>query len=312
MRVLFAGSPPFAIPSFDAVADHHNVVSVLTNPDRASGRGRTAVPTAVKQRALARGVPVVQPHRLNREARTEIAIYDPEILVVVAFSRIFGPKFLGLFPRGGVNVHPSLLPAYRGPAPIPAAIVNGEERTGVTIQEISVQMDAGDVLKQREIPIGPATRAPDLSERAASVGAELLVEALADIERGTARPVPQDHSKATYCSIIEKEDGRVNWNRPAADIERMIRAYDPWPGTHTFYRGKRLNLLEASVRPDGDDRSALPGTVLGVDNGCGILIQTRDGVLCVNRLQLQAKKPLDWKTFLNGVREFVGSVLGEG
>lgn len=312
MRVLFAGSPALAIPSFDAVAEHHDVVAVLTNPDSVSGRGRKALPTAVKERALERGLPVLQPLRLNREARTNVAAYEPEILVVVAFSKIFGPKFLGLFPHGGVNVHPSLLPAYRGPSPIPTAILNGDRRTGVTIQTIGLEMDAGDVLIQQEIPIGPNMRTPELTEQAASLGAELLVQALADIEGGTSRPVPQDHSKATYCSIITKQDGRVRWDRSAAEIERMVRAYDPWPGTYTFYRGKRLNLLEASVRSDKGHQGAVPGTVLGVDKGCGILIQTRDGVLCVHRLQLQAKKPLDWKTFLNGVRDFVGSVLGEG
>jgi methionyl-tRNA formyltransferase len=312
MRVLFAGSPALAIPSLDAVAEHHEVVAVLTNPDRGSGRGRKSGTTPVKQRAVQLGIPVLQPLRLNRDARAEVAAYEPEILVVVAFSKIFGPKFLGLFPRGAVNLHPSLLPSLRGPSPIPATILNGDRQSGVTIQKIGLEMDTGDVLMQQEIPVPRRMHAPELTQQAAAVGAEMLVATLSDIETGVANPVAQDHDAATYCPIITKEDGRICWHRSADEIERMIRAYDPWPGAYTSFGSKQLRLVDASAQPQPADSDAVPGTVLGVDKGCGILIQTRDGVLCVHRLQLQAKKPLDWKTFINGVRDFVGTVLGEG
>jgi methionyl-tRNA formyltransferase len=308
MRVLFAGTPEIAVPSLQELKQTHTVVGVLTSPDRTAGRGRHVVSSPVKLAAHEMGLPVLQPDRLNAAARAEINDLAPELLVVFAYGKIFGPKFLSLFPKGGINLHPSLLPRHRGPSPIPAAILAGDSQTGITVQEISLEMDAGDILEQVVIPLDGSETAESLGVRVAERAPAVLRGAVDAIQAGTAAPVPQSPENVSYCSVISKSDGLIDWHADARTIERMVRAYHPWPTAHTDWNGQQLSILAATVAARSE--SAEPGKVVGLDKRAGILIQTGDGILTVQRLQLQSKKALDFKSFWNGVRDFEGAVLG--
>lgn len=318
MRVLFAGTPRIAAPSLRALADSaHELVGVLTAADRARGRGRSVRFSAVKELAIGLGVPVLQPESLRSDARREVAALEPDILACFAYGKIFGPRFLDLFPRGGLNVHPSLLPRHRGPAPIPGAILAGDAETGVTIQELALEMDAGDILAQERIPLTGAETTASLAETVAPVGGRLLVDVIDRIARGEAQAVPQDPSQATYTRLVEKEDGRIDWRASASTIDRMVRAYIPWPKAYTTWGDERLNILEAipverssAGSEAGPAAGEAPGRVLRVDTENGVLVETGNGLLALRKLQLQSRKPLDWRSFLNGVDGFLGAVLG--
>jgi len=309
MRLLFAGTPDIAVPTLRAVADAFPVVGVLTAPDRVAGRGRKVTPPPVKTTAEELGLTVLQPHKLDEDARGAVRSLAPDMLVVFAYGKIFGPKFMGLFLEGGVNVHPSLLPKYRGPAPIPAAILAGEAETGITVQYISQKMDAGAIVARERITLEGTETAASLSDDVAGRAGPLLVSTLHRIEAGTAAPEPQDEAAASYCSLINKSDAAIDWEQPADRIERMVRAYHPWPGAYTFWGGRKLTIREAGVSgAQGEGKQ--PGRVLGVDRERGILIQTGNGVLGVRRLQIQAGQESDWKSFINGHRDLDGAVLG--
>ena len=251
MRVLFAGSPDIAVPSLIRVSFEHEIVGVLTNPESAKGRGLALEGTAVAQAAAAvfgDRVPVLAPSRLGPEARQAVEALRPEILVSYAYGRIFGPKFLALFPRGGVNVHPSLLPLFRGPAPIPSAILARAAETAITIQRLALEMDSGDILGQLPLRLSCTETAEDIAEVAAIMGADLLSQVLEEIEAGreTARPQVGEPS---YCSMLRKEDGLIDWFSPLLDIDAKVRAFYPWPGAFTYLRGMRLNILDAFPYP---------------------------------------------------------------
>jgi methionyl-tRNA formyltransferase len=311
-RVLFAGSPEFAVPSLTALHRLLPVVAVLTNPDKPAGRSAQPEPTPVKQKALALNLPVLQPPALDEIFFEQVRALRAELLVVVAFGRIFRREFLELFPQGGINVHASLLPRHRGPSPIAAAILGGDVRTGVTVQRLAPQMDAGDVLGCRALPLDGRETTGSLSRVLAGMGAELLVSTMNDLEHGSGRPVRQNEAEATYCRLVKKEDGRIDWSAGARHIERMVRAYDPWPRAFTSFGARRLNLLAGGVYPEraGPGRGK-QGLVLATDNRYGILVSTGGGILYVSSLQLQARKPLDWRSFLNGQKNFIGAHLGE-
>ena len=208
-------------------------------------------------------------------------------------------------------MHPSLLPRHRGPAPIPAAILAGDVETGVTIQELALEMDAGGIIAQECIPLTGTETTASLGETVAPVGGRLLVDVLDRMERGEARAVPQDPARATYTRLVQKEDGRIEWREPAQTIDRMVRAYIPWPKAFTTWAGERLNILEATpVDRSATDGEARPGRVLRVDTENGVLVETGNGLLALRKLQLQSRKPLEWRSFLNGVDGFLGAVLG--
>lgn len=318
MRVLFAGTPGIAVPALRSLADsRHELVGVLTAPDRARGRGRTPRPSPVKELALELGLPVLQPESLRTAARREVAALEPDILACFAYGRIFGPRFLALFPHRGLNVHPSLLPRHRGPAPISGAILAGDTETGVTVQALALEMDAGDIHAQERIPLHGTETTASLEATVAPMGGRLLVEAIDRLERDEAEPVPQDPALATYTRLVVKEDGRIDWRAPAREIERMVRAYTPWPRAFTTWGPERLAILEAAVvesaRDGGRESPAgnvVPGRVVRVDTSIGVLVETGIGLLALRELQLQSRKPLEWRSFLNGVSDFVGAVLG--
>lgn len=310
MRVVFAGSPEIAVPSLEKTASTFNVAAVLTNPDKVTGRGRKIKFNPVKTKAVELGLKIIQADTLGSEVRNQIAALKPDILVVFAYGKIFGPKFLSLFPLGGINVHPSLLPRYRGSSPILSSILNGDTETGISIQRINMEMDTGAILNQQVIKLNGLESTESLSSFVSIEGAELLVKTLQSFESGKVTEKEQDNSSVSYCTKLVKEDGEINWNDSAVHIDRKIRAYLPWPKAYTQYKDKKLMLLKGSVFVKETDLSGEPGAVLGFDKSDGILIQTGKGILAVTFLQLQSKKANDWKSFINGVQHFIGCVLG--
>jgi len=333
MRILFAGAPAIAVPSLRAISEMElegagvTLAGVLSNPDRPRRHGQ-AEPTDVSAAAFALdairnekgfpSIPQLKPEKLDARAREEVAALAPELLVSFAYGRIFGPRFLALFPLGGINIHPSLLPKYRGASPIPAAILNRGKKTGVCIQKLAVEMDSGDILASLKIELSGRETTASLSETAGEKAALLLRELLLDFGPRAAAAKPQA-GEAVYCLQIKKEEGLIDWGRSAAEIEARIRAFTPWPLSFTRRGKDTLIILEAEcvaahaapVAAVKTETNAVvpPGTVLGTDSR-GILIQTGDGVLAVTRLQWQTKKALDWKAFCNGERGFVGVRLG--
>jgi methionyl-tRNA formyltransferase len=318
MRVLFAGSPAIAVPSFKALCGSAcrekgiELAGVLTNPDTPKGRSGKPQPTEVGEAAGGNGeIPVLKPEKLGGTARDQVAALKPDLLVSFAYGRLFGPKFLALFPLGGINIHPSLLPKYRGPTPIQAAILNRDSVTGITVQRLAAQMDSGDILACEHLQLTGEETAGSLSETVAEKAAEMLPAAIEKVisgEKGT----PQEQDKASFCPLISRNDGIIDWNDSAPKIEAKIRAFDPWPLCRTVHNGRELYILKAGVFDGGFEAGGQKkaGTVLGIDKQDGILVQTGEGILSVTTLQYQAKKALFWKDFLNGARDFAGSILG--
>ncbi|MDC7124794.1 MAG: methionyl-tRNA formyltransferase [Spirochaetales bacterium] len=313
MRVLFAGTPEIALPSLLKLNEDHDVVGVLTNPDKCCGRGQEIACCPVKLEADDLGIKVLQPEKLDEAFIEEVKLLKPDILAVVAFGKIFKKNFLDIFPEGALNVHPSLLPKFRGASPIPSALLNGDSETGITIQRLALKMDSGNILKQEPYVYKGDETCETLTTYFAHRGAELLSETITQIENGDIAERIQDEAEATYCSYINKKDGLINWNDSAEYIERKLRAFTPWPGIYTFYGKKKLNIIDAGIFPETgitQSNSCENGKVIGIDKNNGILIQTGKGILAVKRLQLQSKKALNWKDFLNGVKDFNETVLG--
>ncbi len=310
MRIVFAGSPEIAVPSLEKAASKFNIVAVLTNPDKVTGRGQKIKFNPVKTKALELDLNIIQPETLGSEARNQISALKPDLLVVFAYGKIFGPKFLSIFPLGGVNVHPSLLPRYRGSSPVLTAIINGDTETGISIQRINLEMDTGAILNQQIIELNGKESTESLSTFVSTEGADLLNKTLQSIEAGKVIETEQDNSSSSYCTKLVKEDGEINWNESVDKIDRKVRAYTPWPKSYTQFIDKKLMILKSTVFVKETDLSGDPGTVLGFDKSDGILIQTGEGILAVSFLQLQSRKANDWKSFLNGMQSFTGCVLG--
>jgi methionyl-tRNA formyltransferase len=317
VRVIFAGSPAIAVPALRALAALESagvcrLAAVLTNPDAAKGRGGKSAPTEVADAACRLDtVPaLLKCEKLDGNARDAVAALESDLLVSFAYGKIFGPKFLALFPLGGINVHASLLPRWRGAAPIQAAILNGDVETGVCVQRLAAKMDCGDILTRERFPLSGRETALSLGAIVAEKGAALLSDLIRRIAATGAVPggEKQDDAAATYSALITKEMGRIDWNTAAAEIDRKVRAFTPWPLCLTRSAGTDLYLLKG--RPlSGGTEEALPGTVLGTDKERGILIQCGEGVFAAERLQFAGRKALDWRSFLNGARNFIGSRL---
>jgi len=311
MRVLFCGSPLFAVPSLEAIAANHEVLGVLTNHDRSAGRGKHSQQTPVKAKALELGLPLFQPERIDNVFINLIKNLNPELLAVAAYGKIFKSNFLDIFSKGGINLHPSLLPQLRGPSPIPAVILAGHKQSGVTIQRLALEMDSGHILAQKRIGLTGKEATASLTEKLAVMGAGLFVTTIDSLEKGVVKEYAQKEEEASYCKIIKKNDGLIDWGTSADMIERLVRAYNPWPQAFTNYKGLRLAILSGGVLPEKRDfSSARNGGVVGVDKSYGILVKTGQGMLYIEKLQLQSKKPNDWRSFLNGQRTFIGSFLG--
>ena len=307
------GTPRFAVPTLKALAEAYEVVGVVTQPDRPAGRGRDLHQSAVKREAVARDLPVFQPRTLRTpEAVAQLAARKPEVIVVAAFGQILTEEVLDLPPHGCLNVHASLLPRWRGAAPVAAAILAGDEVTGVTIMKMDPGLDTGPIVAQREEPIRPDDTRATLTERLSIVGAELLVETLPGYLAGDLEPRPQDEDEATFAERLQKEDGRLDWSRPAIVLDRKIRAFSPWPGTFTFWEGRRLKVIEASPVPEWEGEAS-PGTVVEVQDGSPpesyAAVATGDGALRLEEVQLAGKRAMAIGPFLRGRHDFVGSRL---
>jgi len=299
--IVFMGSPDFAVPSLKALTEQFEVVGVVTQPDRRAGRGRTLQAPPVKEFALQLGLPVIQPIRLGRdpEALARLQAWQPDVIVVVAFGQILRANVLDLPPFGCINVHASLLPRWRGAAPINAAILHGDEQSGVSIIKLDEGVDTGPVLSQCAIPITPDEDAAALSDRLAHLGAELLAETLPQYLSGTISPQPQDETLATYAPMLRKQDGELDFNRPAEELVRQVRAFSPWPGTYTHWKDQPLKVHRTHAHPGSGQP---PGQHTEQD---GLpAIATSEGLLVLDELQPAGKKAMAGEIFLRGARDW--------
>ncbi len=295
------GSPAFALPTLRALYENYTLIGVVTQPDRRAGRGKRLTPPPVKTLALELGLPIMQPRRLSEAgAMEQLRLWSPDLIVVAAFGQILRPDVLELPPYGCINVHASLLPRWRGASPVQAAILAGDAETGVTIMRMDEGVDTGPILSQRAIAIRPEDTAASLGARLADLGAELLLETLPLYLKGKIAPQPQPEEGATYAPLLQKEDGRLDFSRPVAELERRVRAMYPWPVAFMEWDGRRLRVLRARV---GEGKSPAPGTRLIVQGRPAV--GAADGVLILEEVQPAGKKAMPGKAFLAGAREWV-------
>jgi methionyl-tRNA formyltransferase len=309
MRLVFMGTPSAAAHSLArCLSDGHEVAAVYTQPDRPAGRGQKLVQSPVKQLAMVHGIPVFQPTAIRTaEAAEAFASHKAEAAVVVAYGRILPAAFLNAFPRGAINVHFSLLPKYRGAAPVNWAIVNGEHETGVTTMQMDEGLDTGDMLLQRSVEIAADETSITLMDRLADVGAELLSETLEKLDSLT--PFAQEHSEATLAPIMKKEDGLIDWQLPARDIRNRIRGFQPFPSAFSFFRGELTKFWRASELAGASDHF-LPGTIVGT---AGTLDIAAGGgtILRIEELQPAGKKRMEARDFINGFKPAAGETFGQ-
>ncbi len=309
MRVVFMGTPEFAVPSLRALAGAgYELILVVTQPDRPRGRGRREAPSPVKVAASQLGLPVSQPLTVKEPEFVEfLRSLSPEVIVVVAFGQILPPSILEVPPRGCINVHASLLPKYRGGAPIHWALINGEEKTGVTTMYMDEGLDTGDIILQEEVSIGEEENVGALHDRLAERGAALLVETLHLISAGTA-PRRAQVGEPSYAPLLKAEDELIDWQKPSKEIYNHVRGMDPWPGARTFWRGKVLKVWRISHTGEGN--TAVPGTVLFAGEE-GICVACGKGTVIIKELQLESGKRLSSADFLRGHRVSVGEIFGQ-
>lgn len=329
------GTPEFAVPPLLALLERASsfggqVIGVATQPDRPAGRKRKPMPSPVKQAAQAHDLPVYQPERLRKapSAIAELAQSAPDLIVVAAYGLILPPEVLEIPRYGCVNIHASLLPAYRGASPITAALLDGLDETGISIMLMDEGMDTGPVLQQATLPINSHDTTGTLTPKLAQLGADLLIETLVAYLQGNIRPIPQSDlpGTPTHCERINKADGRIDWHRPAIEIERMVRAYSPWPSAFTLWQGEPFKILRAQAVSTLDQaEQPEPGTVarveagkleasdaLSVPAGAGdkqIAIGTGQGILLLHQVQPAGKRGMDVTSFLNGAPDFIGTSL---
>ncbi|MDX2160447.1 MAG: methionyl-tRNA formyltransferase [bacterium] len=303
--IVFMGTPDFAVPILQALIRNHQVIGVVTQPDRPAGRSRQMQESPVKQVAKSAHIPVFQPEKIRRpDAILELKQWQPDAYVVAAFGQILPQAVLDIPPYGSINVHASLLPRWRGAAPIQAVIRAGDAETGVTIMKMDAGLDTGAMLSKRAIPVAPDETGQTLHDKLCALGAELLIETLPAYFDGTIQPQSQDDALATFAPRIEKDEGRIMWTESAEKIERTIRAFTPWPGTFTTWDGKLLKVLSASLM----DGTAAPGMV--IERGGQVVIGTGDGLLAPERIQLEGRGAVSLQEFVRGYPAFIGAALG--
>lgn len=299
MRLVYLGTPAFAVPTLERIVEAgHKVLEVVTQPDRPKGRGQALAASPVKEAALRMGLPVYQPERVRRpEAVAHLAALGAEAMVVVGYGQIIPQSVIDLAPYGIINVHASLLPRYRGAAPIQWAIANGETLTGVTTMRIDAGLDTGDMLLKAETPIGPNETAVELGMRLAATGADLLIQTLEGIALGTIAPVKQDPAQATLAPILKKEDGLIDWNTPAGSVHNRVRGFQPWPGAWTRFRGHTLHVWRS--RLGAASPSVPPGCLLRAD---GLWLGCADTALELLEVQQEGRRRVRAADFANGLR----------
>lgn len=310
MRVIFMGTPDFSVGTLEAlIAAGHEVVLAVTQPDKPKGRGKTLQAPPVKEAAQAHGIEVFQPRRVREPESVEyLRSFRADIIVVVAFGQILPKEILDMPPFGCVNVHASLLPKYRGAAPIQWAVIDGEKVSGVTTMRMDEGLDTGDMILKEEVVLDPKETGGSLFEKLSCVGAKLCVRTLEAMENGTAVYTPQDHSQATKVGLIHKKFGLIDWKKPAEELECLIRGLNPWPSAYTKLDGKTLKIWDADVIHRNTE--AVPGTITEVAKDA-LYVQTGDGILRLNEVQLEGKKRMDCGAFLRGYPIKAAEKLGE-
>jgi len=309
-RIMFMGTPHFAVPTLKTlVREGYDIVSVVTQPDRPKGRGQKLTPSPVKLAAEESGVSIVQPQRLDDDFLRVVSALEPELLVVIAFGQIIPGKVLCSVPWGGINIHASLLPKYRGSAPIQWAIIQDEPQTGLTTMFMDEGMDTGPILLQRTVSIPEGQTAGELHDRLSDLAPGLLIETLKGLAQGTVKAKEQDNTLATYTAKLTKEHGLLDWSWSVSRICGLIRGLDPWPGAYTFFNGKMLKLYGCSVAETGQTGSA-PGTVRDLTEK-GLEVQAGDGAVIVREIQAPGKKRLPVREFVKGSPLSLGSILGK-
>lgn len=308
LKIVFAGTPEFALPALDALlASRHRVVAVYTQPDRPAGRGRKLTPSPVKQRALEHGVPVFQPLSLKDAAvQGQLAGLTPDVMVVVAYGLLLPAPVLAIPRHGCINIHASLLPRWRGAAPIQRAILAGDAETGVTIMQMDAGLDTGPMLATVSCPIQADDTSQGLHDRLAKLGAGALLSTLEQLQTGHLQPRPQAEHGVTYARKIEKSEAPLDWSRPAALLARQVQAFNPWPVAQTQFEGRALRVWRAHAQQEAPN--ATPGTVIKADRG-GIRVATGEGVLVLTEVQLPGKKPMSAAAFV-AARDLSGACLG--
>ncbi|MEZ4526337.1 MAG: methionyl-tRNA formyltransferase [Desulfobacterales bacterium] len=307
-RIVFMGTPDFSVPPLQALHNSgHEVLLVVTQPDRPRGRGRKMLPPPVKECALSLGYEVVQPESVRTQEFAErMKALHPDIFVVVAFGQLLPQNLLDIPRIASVNIHASLLPKYRGAAPIQRAVISGEKETGVTTMRMDAGMDTGDILLMEKTEILAEDTSASLHDRLSVMGAELMLKTLEGFRAGSIRPIPQNHAEATYASMLKKSDGRMDWSRKVRELDCLVRGTDPWPGAFCFFGEKRLRIWKA--KPFSENTGAAPGTVL---EGCSneLRVAARDGILSIEEIQGESGKRMPVKDFLRGCRIPAGTVL---
>ena len=301
------GTPGFAVPTLRALIESENdVIAVITKPDTPKGRGRRIIPPPIKTLTIDYNIPVLQPEKIKTEAfYSELKEYDPEMICVAAYGKILPKNILDLPPHGCINVHASLLPKYRGAAPINWAIIRGEEMTGITTMMMDEGMDTGDMLLKKEVKIEVDDDSESLSKKLSMVGAELLTETIRLEKQGRLRRIPQDHSKATYAPMLKKEDGNIDWRKSSEEVKNLIRGTLPWPGAYTTIDGKNLKLYKAEV----SHGIGKPGEIILSELGI-LRVATGDGSIDITEIQIEGGKRLPVKAFQSGRRIEEGFILG--
>ena len=306
--IVFMGTPDIAALTLQILSDGSDpIVGVITQPDRPTGRGQQSRPSPVRRMAERRGIPVITPMKIRDSAFLQaLRSWNPQLIVVVAFGRILPKSILDLSPRGCLNVHYSLLPKYRGAAPVTWTIINGEEKSGVTTMQLVEQLDAGPIYLQEEIPLDEHETTASLQAKLAPLGAQLLLKTISGLKENFLRAHDQDETCATFAPMIKKEDGLVDWTQPALTIERRVRAFTPWPSAYTHSNGKLLKIHRAI--PIQTNRSGTPGEIVRADSG-GFWLATGDGTLSLEEVQLENRKRVPALEFIKGARIAAGDHL---
>lgn len=311
MKLVYMGTPDFAVPPLVSLVEAgHEVAAVVTQPDKPKGRGKAVLMTPVKEKALSYGIPVYQPVRVKKDEEFLKILREihPDAIVVAAFGQILPKEILELPRYGCVNIHASLLPKYRGAAPIQWAVIDGEKESGITTMMMDVGMDTGDMLERLVVPLDQNETAGSLFDKLSKAGGPLILDTLKKLEEGTAVRTRQPEEGVTYAGMLDKSFGKIDWSRSAAEIERLIRGLNPWPSAYTKYKEKTMKLWAADV-VDSDD-SGNPGQIVRVEKK-RFLVQTGNGLLAIKELQLEGKKRMEADAFLRGVSLNEGEKLGE-
>ena len=311
MKIVFFGTSAFGIPALDALQKSaHKILSIVTAHDKPQGRHLKVQSSPVREWALQNKTPLFEYSKINSPASlADLKKLDADLFVVISFGVVFSKEFLGIPRLGALNVHPSLLPRYRGAAPMPWALINGDRETGVSIVRIVEKLDAGDILLQKKTAIFPSEDIHSLEKRLSVMGAEALLEGMRQMERGIASFTPQDEKASSYARKLEKGDGHVNWAASAGDIHSRIRGMKQWPGSYCFYQGQRLILVDAAPSEERASLRAAPGTILVASRKEGLFVAAQDRPLEIKTLQMEGKRILSAKEFLNGFTMEAGQIL---